>query len=803
MTNLTPEEYFNIQFGDTGWELIRSVRIDSPNSKWSSETQAIFWIVKIDKKTVRLISLYTNNYETDGETYKKYSNGLYFKINRSLNLSKSKSEMEQFLSNKEMQNTIIINSLSREAGIKDGPWSITQDPWNTNIAPISLKEKNKTVIDPNSIILDESVKENEVAVDNGKPSEPKSIIDPKSITGKFTLKVKSGPGVIIGLTDVDIINGRADFNGIQFDQEGDYVITISSTSPEIEPRDINIKVLPEPDVIPQDSKGTEESNITGERPIIAQIDPPKIELPPMKFSTQNSSKGDSIQVAETIGNLPLLNYNGSVINDRDIQQLRLYHEGIIPKVKIIFRDSNNVISQNPPKDDTKFEIFIKSASNNLKPIHLKFKVEDHKKLQNNLYTMTGTIDISNLYRMSYKVYRGTSFEAIRKICKDLKIGFNSNIENTDDEMPWRNIGDRPYKFIGDIIEHSYISDESFMAGYIDFYYCFNYVDIEKEMKRNISDDVGIDTGNFDNPSTKDTDKISKMKLTSERGLQTSSFYFIKTGQKNDSTKISMQQGYRTRTKYYDKSKKMFLVFDVDSTTSDGLESIILKGIADDQESFDNNFVTKYAGKIDTDNVHKNYNYAVTQNRINLDNIMKNQMDIKLPNTNYNIYKYQKIDVIIVKEAATLGSNEIIEWRYSGEWLIMDIVFDYSNGKLSQEVKLTRKEMGKNPEEIKNDTSKPQTKPETKDEKNENPILGTASETITNKPNGVYKVGETYTVKDLNGKKYVITIKNISDNGIDVVGELRDIDYVLKQTTTNPDSISGVTQSSIIIVNENQ
>jgi len=79
MTNLTPEEYFNIQFGDTGWELIRSVRIDSPNSKWSSETQAIFWIVKIDKKTVRLISLYTNNYETDGETYKKYSNGLYLK----------------------------------------------------------------------------------------------------------------------------------------------------------------------------------------------------------------------------------------------------------------------------------------------------------------------------------------------------------------------------------------------------------------------------------------------------------------------------------------------------------------------------------------------------------------------------------------------------------------------------------------------------------------------------------------------------------------------------------------------------
>jgi hypothetical protein len=173
------------------------------------------------------------------------------------------------------------------------------------------------------------------------------------------------------------------------------------------------------------------------------------------------------------------------------------------------------------------------------------------------------------------------------------------------------------------------------------------------------------------------------------------------------------------------------------------------------------------------------------------------MDIRLPNPNFNIYKYQKIDVTIVKEAASLGSDETIEWRYSGEWLILDIVFDYSNGKLSQEVKLVRKEMGKNPDEIKNDKMEP--KPDTKNEVNENPILGTASETITNKPNQVYKVDETYTVQDLNGKKYVITIKKVSENGTDVVGEIRDIDYILKQTVTNPDSISGVTKTEVPVV----
>ena len=288
----------------------------------------------------------------------------------------------------------------------------------------------------------------------------------------------------------------------------------------------------------------------------------------------------------------------------------------------------------------------------------------------------------------------------------------------------------------------------------------------------------------------DSDKIVPMKLLSEKGLQTSSFYFIKKGQQNDSTKISLQQGYKTRTKFYDKVKKMFLVFDVDSTTSDGSDRIILKGGEDDKESFDNNLVTKYAGKIDTDNVHKNYNYAETQNRINLDNMMRNRMDIRLPNPNYNIYMYQKIDVYLVKDRPTMFSPEPIEYRYSGEWLILDIVFEFSGGKMFQDVTLVRKEMGKDPQEI-NDT-KVETKPETKDQKNENPLTETPSENITNKPNEVYKVDEIYTVQDINGKKYIITIKKISENGTDVVAELRDIDYVLKQS--NPEGISGVTKN---------
>ena len=620
---------------------------------------------------------------------------------------------------------------------------------------------------------------------------PPKPINPLSIIGKFSLKVKSGPGVIIGITDVDIVDGKADFEGIQFDQAGDYVISISSSSPDIDPLDIKITVLPEQDVIPQDSKGEPDKDATGSRPIITQIDPPILPLYAMQFTTAGAPPNDANLVAASMGNLPLFNYHGSIISHKDIQTMRLYHDGIVPKVKILFKDTNEVMSKNPPQDDSTFEIFIKSWSDNLKSPHLVFKIEDHKKLENNLYTITGTINLSELYRMKFKVYKGTSFNVIREICKDLKIGFNSNIENTTDEMPWRNIGDRPHKFLGEIIKHSYISDESFMAGYIDFYYCFNYVDIEKEMKRDISKDVGIDTGNMGGAGMVDTEKIAPMKFLSDKGLQSSSFYFIKTSQENESTKISMQQGYKTRTKFYDKVKKMFLVFDVDSTTSDGSKGIIMKGVADDKESFDNNFVTKYAGKIDTDNVHKNYNYAETQNKINLDNMMKNRMNIKLPNPNYNIYMYQKIDVYLVKEMATMLSPELIEYRYSGEWLILDIVFEFSEGKMFQNVTLVRKEMGKDRDEMAN-PDKLEVKPDTKDQKNENPLTEKPSENITNKPNEAYKVDEVYTVQDRDGKKFIITIKKISENGTDVVAEVRDIEYVAKQS--NPEGIDGVTKT---------
>ena len=819
MANLTPEEYFRAQHSDPKWKLIRAVRIDSPTSPYNKKSsgskydvQVLIFLIQQSKKEFLTAIYRANSFEADGTTLKKEKDGNYLDMVYDVmpyRTTLTKDGMEEMLADGAIQMEKItftinmLNSQKKKVGWPNqytvgGDWSVIQDPWdpNTFVEAIAstIKEDTAPTSPPASATASGTSSVPTASVDNGSPTK-NTAIDPTKVAGKFVLKVKSGPGVIIGITEVDILEGKADFSGIQFDEPGDYVVTVSSTSPDVESTEISFKLLPVPEAIPQESKGATESNASGTRPIIAQIDKPTISLPSMDFSRQGADIQSSTQVANTIGLTPFLNYNGSQINDRDIQSFTLYHDGLVPKVDIIFRDTNGMISKEPPRDDTKFEIFLNSRSANLKSIHLKFKISDFDRLPSNQYSLSGTLDISKLYRNKFKVRRGTSFEVLREICKGLEIGFNSNIDNTNDSMAWRNIGDKEYKFMESIIKHSYISDESFMAGYIDYYYCFNYVDIEKEMKRDISKDVGIDTGGVRNPSDKDSDKITRLMLTSEKGQQSSNTFFRKKAERNESTKISMEQGYRTRTKFYDRVKKMFLVFDVDSTTSDGSKSHILKGAEGDKEAFDNNYVTKYNGKIDTDNTHNNYNYAVTQNRINLDNMMKNQLDISLPNPNFNLYRFQKIQLFLIKEAATVSAPETIQWRYSGEWLIASIKFVFLNGALTQEVTLARKEMGKNPDEIKEGTNNG-TK-ETKDQKNENPIVGTASATITNNPNSKYKAGDVLTVQDSEGKRYVLTISKLSENGTDVVASLKYPGTNPNTAVTGPETIAGVTQSTIL------
>jgi hypothetical protein len=592
---------------------------------------------------------------------------------------------------------------------------------------------------------------------------------------KISLIKKSGPGELIGITELIVEqNDNVTFEGLQFSDPGSYVVTVKSDRPDlIEDSEFTITIDPPSDIISQDKPietDSTKSDTSGERPCIAQIDQPTYVLPPMRLEKPGGEQ-PTYEVASVIGINPFFYYNGIQMDTNTIRQLNLYNDSLFPRVVIEFRDEKEVLKKYPPLDDTRFEVFLNSQSSNIKSIHLRFKYESHKQLPRGYYSIVGTIDIPLIYTISSKSYTGTSFEALRNLSKEMNLGFNSNIQNTNDSMKWINTNKKVKDFISDIIQHSFIGEDSFMIGYIDFYYCFNFVDIEKEWKRDTSGDKAINSNPADRilAGKPETERVEPLVLTNDKGAQKTSNFIEQFSFTNNSTYQSIRKGYFTNVKYYDAKSKSFLEFKVDSLTSDGKETIIMKGQPGDSTYFEENYTNNYTGKIDDDNVHQNYNYASVQNRVNLDNLVKITCDLVLPNPNYNLYRFQKVKIVFTNDARSAISNETFVQRYSGEWQIIEISFEWKAGKMLQRIKATRKELSKTEEE-KNEQQQA-AKPETRESPSPNPLPPNEE---SPRPNSELNFGDIYVVQDASGNQYEITITDILGNGVDVVGNLRTI-----------------------------
>lgn len=429
---------------------------------------------------------------------------------------------------------------------------------------------------------------------------------------------------------------------------------------------------------------------------IKQIDSPTLKLDPIKFEAPSSEK-DTNKVTKGLGFTPFLWYMGYQIRESNISYLKLYHDGILPKVRVTFTDEYGMIEDTGfPENDTPFEIFLNSGSDSIKSIHIKFKIEDFKSSVSKKYTMCGTLDLTDLYINKYKAFRQkTSFSTIRDICKEMGLGFNSNVSDTKDMMTWIQRGDN-IDFIKDIIKRSYISDESYLIGYIDYYYCFNYLDIEKEINRDISNDINIDTNRANSIDNENVEEKSKLNLTNDKGSNSSNLYIESYKVLNNSMLSAIHNGFFIKTRYYDILNKTHLLFNIDSITDkDNGKIIILKGKQNDKDYYDKNVSNNWMGKIDTDNVHKNYSYSFIQNKLNLDNITKIGMDISLPNLNWSIYKFQKVNIIMTPLSTTPTKDKIM-WKLSGEWIITSIDYLWKDNDMMQKVNVVRRNLGKNP-----------------------------------------------------------------------------------------------------------
>lgn len=434
---------------------------------------------------------------------------------------------------------------------------------------------------------------------------------------------------------------------------------------------------------------------------LTQVFSPTIKPLEISLDAQYTSKRIKKNFLTGMGTAPVIYYNGIHIEYKDVQSFELYHEGILPAMKISFTDRNGIFKDKGfPTDDSIISVFIYSRSKKLRSIRMDFKISNFRDMGPNEFMINGVVNLPKVYLRKFKSYsKKTSYESLQDIAKECEMGFCTNISNTKDKMTWINTGFPNYQFIDNIVKNSYLSDESFLNCYVDFYYNLCYVDLEKELNRDNSNDkmiISNGLNEFTENREKDDD-IGSLILSTDASVKGTNAYISDYIVTNKSTQTSLNKAYSTKTKFYDSKSKELLIFDIDSITSEGDKTIILKGKPGDEDFFKDNVTNVWVGKLDkfeddgSGNAHSNFNYSLIQNEINIDEISKISIEVTLPSPNYNLYIYQKVYLALLNKKPGINHESLKYKRLAGNWLItsINIAFD---GRNQQKITLIKREL---------------------------------------------------------------------------------------------------------------
>lgn len=462
--------------------------------------------------------------------------------------------------------------------------------------------------------------------------------------------------------------------------------------------------------------------------MIKVLQRPTIVLKEMELNYDSSVEDQGAdELADMVGKFPYIQIGNMNIQTTDTISIVLYNNQFLPKIEIQFKDPTfNIVDPLFPTDNDILSLFIKSSSEILMPVRMDFKITDVNVIkgkdgtnQELIIAITGILDVNELYYTPIRSFPSTSFKVLKTLSSEFKLGFASNVNDTNDAMIWINPGETNLEFIQDVINYSYISDESFMYAYVDFYYNLNYVDIETALNEDISEQSGIFFSANLFKNSNDAEPSSKLILTDHPDKSNTNMFINKYNLLNSSTRVNLNIGYRSIISYYDKNGSIFykVLLDTISTPGNKGENVILKGqIGEISDLVENSVDIINLGKIDTDNVHANFPYAYQQNKKNLSYLQKVKIKVVLSLMNFNLYRFQKIELKFYKTDEMHDDDQSIEVteksisenagkdfdekrinkRLSGEWLITAINYTFNKvGGFSQEVTLVKRELGFN------------------------------------------------------------------------------------------------------------
>ena len=438
-----------------------------------------------------------------------------------------------------------------------------------------------------------------------------------------------------------------------------------------------------------------------------------LNITPVKENIQSTNSGATDQILSTIKTTPLVYYYNVKLELDLVIKIEMNIDGFLPTCVVTYNDLTDIINNvGHPIDDSFLTIHFPSLSDILPNVFMEFKIYDYmySSSSDKMIKFYGVANISNILYKEFKSYPNmTSFETLTEICKTVGLGLRSNIDNTSDKMTRINPGMFIYDFMTDTLNKSWISESSFIVGYIDAYYNLNIIDVEKALEEDLKNNKwvlnDILSKNQQEYLVKDSnlsEDLTTPLLIDNELFSTTNLYINNIKINNNSSGISLKRGYRRNAQYYDidgnweKKSGTYKIYDVDTITTPNIENkgIILKGgiTKQSKDFYLKNTGNYYLGCYDTSNVYPDYLYAKLQNSENLKDLQKVSLSCNLPIPNFNINSYQKVKVLMNSDKIGVPNGTFNLSKINGDWLVVSHTLIYENNDYHQKVSLVKREL---------------------------------------------------------------------------------------------------------------
>lgn len=417
---------------------------------------------------------------------------------------------------------------------------------------------------------------------------------------------------------------------------------------------------------------------------------------------------------------PLVQINKHQFDEQEVVSFQLDETGFIPRVRVVVDSTDGLfVSKYFPRDGDPLSIWIRSKMDEFNPIRCDFEITSVNALPSTSdsgdvqrFTIEGVLRVPGLYAEWCKAFSDrTSYDALMDVSKELKIGFASNETSTNDKMKWLCAFDNYEKFMKDITSSSYKDEESFFTSFIDKYYYLNFVNMNNQFSEEFNVDEALEQLTFSDDFVKGQDKQSfstQLVLCNHRNLRGTGNYIQGYTLLNNAGQVVMDNGYRRYVQHYDPTvsntpKENYQSYFVEPLDTKGVkDKILLKGRTEEDFYKKHN---KYKWMGVQNNSHQNYMHAIIQNWQNQQQVDKMKMRLYLGKYNFNLYRGQRIPVLILNEGnvkrqkATLQPEQSVTDAISydkfltGYYMITGMVYnwDSDNPVFRQELFLSRRE----------------------------------------------------------------------------------------------------------------